>query len=342
MVFMALFIPGAFPAAWIVETKSLRTGIVLGSILNSIGSIIRFLPWPLWSLESNAPLSHIILFFTPAFIGQSLASTAQLFFIAMPPKVAQNWFGPNERVLATALGAMMNQLGVAVGFILPPFVSNDQPQLVSRVLWIEASIALLISIFVIIFFRSNPPSPPSHSARLATDQKARSDLLTKQKNDQYGPKTNSSVHVQEDSHRDRSKEKIDDTVDVDVVVVSIDGDDVQEEENVTETHLGIKQLASSRADVDTSTLSLFHTVAKLFKQWDYIILLLSFGITTGAFYAISTLINEILSDLHYKDSDAGILGMTIVVSGIVGGAVYGWIGDRVPKLKVSFPSSLLD
>jgi hypothetical protein len=56
-------------------------------------------------------------------IGQILASVAQTFVLAMPPKLAQNWFGERERVTATAVGALFNQAGVACVVAILPVLS---------------------------------------------------------------------------------------------------------------------------------------------------------------------------------------------------------------------------
>lgn len=36
-------------------------------------------------------------------IGQTLNAIAQGFILAVPPKLAQNWFGSNERTFATSM-----------------------------------------------------------------------------------------------------------------------------------------------------------------------------------------------------------------------------------------------
>ena len=40
-------------------------------------------------------------------------------------KLATNWFGDNERALATTIGALSNPFGCIMGFVLPSFFISD-------------------------------------------------------------------------------------------------------------------------------------------------------------------------------------------------------------------------
>ena len=84
MVFMIVFIPGIFPASYLVDTKSLRTGFILGAVLNAIGAIVRVLPWPFYDISDIAPYSFI-----PVAVGQTITAMAQTFILGLPPKLAQ-------------------------------------------------------------------------------------------------------------------------------------------------------------------------------------------------------------------------------------------------------------
>ena len=58
----------------------------------------------------------IVGHFIPVMGGQTVIAVAQTFLLAMPPKIAQDWFGPEERVLATAVGALANQVRLIPSF----------------------------------------------------------------------------------------------------------------------------------------------------------------------------------------------------------------------------------
>ena len=57
--------------------------------------------------------------------GQVIAGCGQPLLAIAPAKLATNWFGPNERVIATTIATAAQPLGVAIGFVFPSiFVKN--------------------------------------------------------------------------------------------------------------------------------------------------------------------------------------------------------------------------
>ncbi|CAK9813790.1 Uncharacterized MFS-type transporter C09D4.1 [Anthophora quadrimaculata] len=83
-----------------------------------------------------------------------------------------------------------------------------------------------------------------------------------------------------------------------------------------------------------STESFFVSVKKLVTNVGYLLLLLSYGINVGVFYAISTLLNRIV--LQYfpnHEEDAGRIGLTIVCAGMLGSVVCGIVLDKTHKFK---------
>lgn len=83
----------------------------MGAGLNAAGAIIRVLPWPFIDPRSNQEASYAL-----AVIGQLCCGSAQLFTLATPVLIAENWFPPRERVTATGLGALSNQVGLSFAF----------------------------------------------------------------------------------------------------------------------------------------------------------------------------------------------------------------------------------
>jgi len=68
----------------------------------------------------------------------------------------------------------------------------------------------------------------------------------------------------------------------------------------------------------------------------YIILLITYGLNVGVFYAISTLLNTVIL-AHFKDAeaDAGRIGLAIVISGMAGSMCCGLILDRTHAFKTT-------
>nr|CAD7264426.1 unnamed protein product [Timema shepardi] len=75
------------------------------------------------------------------------------------------------------------------------------------------------------------------------------------------------------------------------------------------------------------TTSFVSSLRRLMGNPGYILLLVSYGINVGVFYAISTLLNQ------NATSDAGRIGLTIVLAGMVGSAISGFVLDKTHKFK---------
>ncbi|KAG8443744.1 hypothetical protein GDO86_009063 [Hymenochirus boettgeri] len=61
------------------------------------------------------------------------------------------------------------------------------------------------------------------------------------------------------------------------------------------------------------------SIMNLFKNVPFVLLLLSYGIMTGSFYSVSTLLNQMIT-FHYEGEEvnAGRIGLTLVLAGMVG------------------------
>ncbi len=104
------------------------------------------------------------------FFGQTIAAVAQPMFNSLPASLAAAWFPVNERDIAITIAALFNPLGNAVGQVLPPmFVTENSDGTVSGFQSLMVCEAIVIGLsFVVTFclFKSEPPSPPSHSTKL--------------------------------------------------------------------------------------------------------------------------------------------------------------------------------
>ncbi|KAH9503485.1 Feline leukemia virus subgroup C receptor- protein 2 [Bulinus truncatus] len=78
------------------------------------------------------------------------------------------------------------------------------------------------------------------------------------------------------------------------------------------------------------------SLKRLFQNQGFIILMISYGCNTGSFYAISTLLNAII--LNYfkgEEENAGRIGLTIIVMGILGSVVAGILLDKTKAFKAT-------
>ncbi|RXM31813.1 Feline leukemia virus subgroup C receptor-related protein 1 [Acipenser ruthenus] len=76
------------------------------------------------------------------------------------------------------------------------------------------------------------------------------------------------------------------------------------------------------------------SIINLFKNFSFLLLLVSYGILTGSFYSVSTLLNQMII-VHYKDEEvnAGRIGLTLVVAGMVGSIICGFWLDLTKAYK---------
>jgi fucose permease len=141
VVYMVVYVAGAIPAAYILDSFGLRVGVLIASSLTALGASLRAIPFG---------------GFLPLFVGQCVAAVAQLFVLSVPSKVAGQWFGPKERGVATGIGALCNTLGIALAFALPVFVARIQVLLV-----VDGAIATVGAVLVVLLFDDRPPLRPS-------------------------------------------------------------------------------------------------------------------------------------------------------------------------------------
>ncbi|XP_046742854.1 uncharacterized MFS-type transporter C09D4.1-like [Diprion similis] len=159
LVFLVIYIPMVFPASYVIDRLGLRWTMIVGCALVTSGSWIK--------VFSASPDRFYV-----TFIGQAVISSAQVFVISVPGRLAANWFGPHEISTATAIGLFGCQIGIGITFLLPPNIVRNHEQLENIgndlfVLYLTTAIfASLVTVVVFAFFRSDPPLPPSDARRL--------------------------------------------------------------------------------------------------------------------------------------------------------------------------------
>lgn len=69
------------------------------------------------------------------------------------------------------------------------------------------------------------------------------------------------------------------------------------------------------------------SIWNLFKNIPFVLLLITYGIMTGVFYSVSTLLNQIILTYYEgEEVNAGRIGLTLVVAGMVGSILCGlWL-----------------
>ncbi|XP_028676336.1 feline leukemia virus subgroup C receptor-related protein 1 [Erpetoichthys calabaricus] len=249
VVYMVAYVPLIFPATWLLDTKGLRITALLGAGLNCAGAWIRCA-----SIRPDL--------FAVTAVAQTVAAVSQIFILGLPSRIAAVWFGPKEVSTACSVMVLGNQLGVAIGFLLPPvLVPNTQDDLelmghnIGIMFYGTAAVATLLFVMTIFVFQEKPPLPPSQSQA----------VLPAWTPEGY-------------SYRQSMK--------------------------------------------------------NLFKNIPFVLLIISYGIMTGAFYSLSTLLNQMIMT-HYADEEvnAGRIGLTLVIAGMVGSVICGLWLDYTKTFK---------
>ncbi|KAB0374630.1 hypothetical protein FD755_013122 [Muntiacus reevesi] len=160
MCYMLAYIPLLLLVAWLLGKFGLRTIALAGSALNCLGAWVKV----------GSPQPHL---FPVTVLGQVVCSVAQVFILGMPSRIASVWFGDDEVSTACSIAVLGNQLGIALGFLVPAVSApniDDPDELayhISLMFYITAGVATLLFILVLIVFKEKPKHPPSRTQCLS-------------------------------------------------------------------------------------------------------------------------------------------------------------------------------
>ncbi|XP_040598669.1 feline leukemia virus subgroup C receptor-related protein 2 isoform X2 [Mesocricetus auratus] len=92
-----------------------------------------------------------------------------------------------------------------------------------------------------------------------------------------------------------------------------------------------QSLSYALASTDASYLS---SIVRLFKNLNFVLLVITYGLNAGSFYALSTLLNRMVI-LHFpgEEVNAGRIGLTIVIAGMFGAMISGIWLDKSKTYK---------
>ncbi|XP_063079524.1 heme transporter FLVCR2-like isoform X1 [Engraulis encrasicolus] len=248
MIYLATYIPLILPVMWMLDRRGSREVVLTGAAFNCIGACIK-----LGSAERDM--------FWVTFIGQFVCSVGTVFVLGIPPRLASLWFGEREVSTACSIGVLGNQLGIAIGFLVPPILVpnvEDMEELAHHIrimFYITAGVATLLFVLVVIVFQDQPDIPPTQSQVTAR-----------------------AIPPEEYSYM-----------------------------------ASIKRLVCNRP---------------------FILLVISYGLNVGCFYAVSTLLNRMIIEYYPgEEVNAGRIGLTIVIAGMVGSLICGIWLDRTKTYK---------
>uniref|UniRef100_G3P8S8 Major facilitator superfamily (MFS) profile domain-containing protein n=1 Tax=Gasterosteus aculeatus aculeatus TaxID=481459 RepID=G3P8S8_GASAC len=247
-IYPLTYVPLIVPVLWLLENRGIRDVVLVGSAFNCMGAWIK-----IGSADPNL--------FPVAFFGQFVCSVATAFVLGIPSHLASVWFGENEASTACSIGVVGHQLGIAIGFLVPPILVpnvDDMEELahhISIMFYITAGVATFLFILVVIVFQERPKLPPT--------------------------------------------------------------------------------LAQATArSIPAEDYSYTASILRLLRNRPFILLIITYGLNVGCFYAVGTLLNRMIIE-HYpgEEVNAGRIGLTIVIAGMVGSLICGIWLDKTKTYK---------
>lgn len=108
----------------------------------------------------------------------------------------------------------------------------------------------------------------------------------------------------------------------------------------------LREFQTSKTKVEelkNSFMMFFDSIKTVFKSKSFILLLVSYGFNTGVYYAMSTLLSQLVKPTflmngdsnHKMDRNIGLMGVVSRIVGILGSFFGGLILDKFKKFKVS-------
>jgi MFS family permease len=143
MTFMIVFIPLSIPASWVIDRYGFRLAVSLGAVLMGVFSIVRGLAGINYGLVLAGTIGIAV---------------GQPFMMNAWTKVPANWFSINERATAVGLVTLANLVGVALGQVLTPILTEQMS--IPTVQLIYGGVAAIATVLFIALSREHPLTPP--------------------------------------------------------------------------------------------------------------------------------------------------------------------------------------
>ncbi|VDK72723.1 unnamed protein product [Litomosoides sigmodontis] len=95
-------------------------------------------------------------------------------------------------------------------------------------------------------------------------------------------------------------------------------------------------LAQLRILEDTSEKNYYHSLKQLMTNPNFVLLFITYGLNVGVFYAVSTVLSQMILIFHPNEQEsAGMIGLLLVLAGMIGSVLCGFILDRFHEFKLT-------
>ncbi len=143
MIFMIVYIIVSIPASWVIDTYGIRTGVGIGAALTGIFGLLR---------GFSASSYDLVL------VAQIGIAIGQPFLLNAITTVAARWFPIRERATASGFGSLAIYLGILVGLVLTPYLTNQGG--LPYMLMIYGIAGMVVMVLFFSLTRERPPTPP--------------------------------------------------------------------------------------------------------------------------------------------------------------------------------------
>uniref|UniRef100_A0A3Q1FEI8 Feline leukemia virus subgroup C receptor-related protein 1-like n=1 Tax=Acanthochromis polyacanthus TaxID=80966 RepID=A0A3Q1FEI8_9TELE len=94
------------------------------------------------------------------------------------------------------------------------------------------------------------------------------------------------------------------------------------------------QAQATARNIPPEQYSYIASIRRLLRNRSFILLIITYGLNVGCYYAVGTLLNRMII-AHYpgEEVNAGRIGLTIVIAGMVGSLLCGIWLDRTKTYK---------
>jgi MFS family permease len=280
-VYLLAFIPASIVLAFLRVRWGLRTCLVAGASIQCLGAILRYVACVVQPSHS----------FPLLLLGQTLAALAQPVYTNLPAMLSATWFPAQDRALATVAATLANPIGNALGSVVPSLVVPDDAtaavaaKTLSYVTLSQAIAAFAILVATFYCISDEPIEPPSAAAAM----RRRNNALLLVKN--------------LDNASDSAAKNLD--------TVSLLAAGNEDSDAAT---------SSPSSSHNNNNVIVIQVLQKeymtLLQNFNFIRLLIGFGLGLGVFNALLALLGQLLAPCGYKPAAAGIAGGVMLSSGL--------------------------
>lgn len=143
-LFMLIYIPAAFPAAWAIDTFGFKKAVGFGASMMGVFGLFRA------AFPAN---------YTMALIGTVGISIGQPFLLSSFTKFAAEWFPKKQRATVTGIVFLATFLGIGLGESLAPALVGAWG--FGGMQWICGTAGASAAVLFLVFARAKPPTPAS-------------------------------------------------------------------------------------------------------------------------------------------------------------------------------------